>query len=83
VCYKDVKRAFDLISTIILLLALIIPILVIKSDLPKEIDKQMIHDRYKDLAEVERAFRTCETGLLEMRPWYVQLEKVLVVMPWW
>jgi len=28
-CYKDVKRAFDLISTIILLLALIIPILVI------------------------------------------------------
>jgi len=29
VCYKDVKRAFDLISTIILLLALIIPILVI------------------------------------------------------
>jgi len=58
---------------------------VIKSDLPKEIDKQMIHDRYKDLAKVERAFRTCKTGLLEMRPWYVQLEKstrghALVVM---
>jgi transposase len=58
---------------------------VIKSDLPPEIDKQTIHDRYKDLAEVEQAFRTCKTGLLEMRPWYVQLEKstrghALVVM---
>jgi transposase len=58
---------------------------VIKSDLPQEIDKQTVHDRYKDLAEVEQAFRTCKTGLLEMRPWYVQLEKstrghALVVM---
>jgi len=58
---------------------------VVKSDLPQEIDKQTIHDRYKDLAEVEQAFRTCKTGLLEMRPWYVQLEKntrghALVVM---
>ena len=58
---------------------------VIKSDLPPEIDKQTIHDRYKDLAKVEQAFRTCKTGLLEMRPWYVQLEKstrghALVVM---
>jgi hypothetical protein len=58
---------------------------VVKSDLPPEIDKQTIHDRYKDLAEVEQAFRTCKTGLLEMRPWYVQLEKstrghALVVM---
>jgi hypothetical protein len=48
---------------------------VIKSDLPKEVDKQIIHDRYKDLAEVERAFRNCKTGLLEMRPWYVQTEE--------
>ncbi len=58
---------------------------VVKSDLPPEIDKQTIHDRYKDLAEVEQAFRTCKTGLLQMRPWYVQLEKstrghALVVM---
>lgn len=58
---------------------------VIKSDLPKEIDKQIIHDRYKDLAEVEQAFRTCKTAMLEMRPWYVQTEEstrghALVVM---
>lgn len=58
---------------------------VIKSDLPKEVDKQVIHDRYKDLAEVEQAFRTCKTVHLEMRPWYVRLEKstrghALVVM---
>lgn len=58
---------------------------VIKSDLSKDIDKQVIHDRYKDLAEVEQAFRTCKTALLEMRPWYVWSEKstrghALVVM---
>ena len=59
---------------------------VIKTDLPKEIaEKQIIHDRYKDLTEVERAFRTCKTDLLEVRPVYVRTEKstrghVLVVM---
>ena len=58
---------------------------VVKSDLPKEIDKQVIHDRYKDLAQVEQAFRTCKTAMLELRPWYVQSEKstrghALVVM---
>jgi len=59
---------------------------VIKTDLPKEVaDKQIIHDRYKDLAEVERAFRTFKTDFLEVRPVYVQTEKstrghVLVVM---
>lgn len=59
---------------------------VIKTDLPKDIaDKQIIHDRYKDLAEVERAFRTFKTDFLEVRPVYVQTEKstrghVLVVM---
>lgn len=58
---------------------------VIKSDLPKEITGQVIHDRYKDLAQVEQAFRTCKTGLLEMRPWYVTKEEstrghALVVM---
>lgn len=58
---------------------------VIKSNLPGEIDKQIIHDRYKELAKVEQAFRTCKTALLEMRPWYVWTEKstrghALVVM---
>jgi hypothetical protein len=48
---------------------------VIKSDLPKEVTSQVIHDRYKDLAQVEQAFRTCKTGLLEMRPWYVTKEE--------
>ncbi|MFH0792556.1 MAG: hypothetical protein V2A74_00835 [bacterium] len=31
-----------------------------------------MHDRYKDLAQVEWAFRTSKTVLLEMRPVYVQ-----------
>jgi transposase len=58
---------------------------VIKSDVPKETDTQIIHDRYKDLAAVEQAFRTCKTAMLEMRPWYVWTEKstrghALVVM---
>lgn len=58
---------------------------VIKSNVPKEVDKQIIHDRYKDLAEIEQAFRTCKTAMLEMRPWYVWTEEstrghALVVM---
>ena len=59
---------------------------VIKTDLPKEVaDKLIIHDRYKDLTEVERAFRTFKTDFLEVRPVYVQTENntrghVLVVM---
>jgi transposase len=59
---------------------------VIKTDLSPEVaDKQMVHDRYKDLAEVERAFRDCKTGHLEVRPVFVRTEKstrghVLVVM---
>jgi transposase len=59
---------------------------VIKTDLTKEVaDKQLIHDRYKDLAEVERAFRDCKTAILEVRPVFVRSEKstrghVLVVM---
>jgi transposase len=47
---------------------------VIKSDLPQPLDKQIIHDRYRDLALVEQAFRTSKTAMLEMRPWYVQTE---------
>ena len=37
-------------------------------------DAQTIHDRYKDLALVERDFRTLKTGHLEMRPWFVCTE---------
>ena len=59
---------------------------VLKTDLsPVVADAQTVHDRYKDLAEVERAFRTCKTGHLEVRPVYVRSEAhtrahVLVVM---
>jgi hypothetical protein len=49
---------------------------VIKSDLLESIvDGQTIHDRYTELSEVERAFRTCKTGHLELRPVYVQTEE--------
>lgn len=48
---------------------------VIKSDVAKEISTaQVLHDRYKDLARVERAFRTMKTGYLEIRPVYVRKE---------
>jgi hypothetical protein len=59
---------------------------VIKSDLPDEAaDKELIHGRYKDLAMVETAFRTCKTTHLEVRPVFVRTEAnarghVLVVM---
>jgi len=59
---------------------------VLKTDLPAETaDKQIIHDRYKDLAKVERAFRTCKQEHLEMRPVYVRIKQstrghILVVM---
>jgi hypothetical protein len=59
---------------------------VIKTDLPKSAaSKQIIHDRYKNLAEVEQAFRTCKTAHLEMRPIHVRTAEhtrghVLVVM---
>ena len=47
---------------------------VIKTDLPKfAAKKTIVHDRYKDLALVERAFRTSKTVLLELRPIYVRL----------
>jgi len=46
---------------------------VIKTDLPESAaSKQVVHDRYKDLAEVERAFRTCKTVHLETRPIHVR-----------
>ena len=59
---------------------------VIKTDLPAQAaDKELIHDRYKDLAMVETAFRTCKTNQLEVRPVFVRTGAntrghVLVVM---
>jgi len=59
---------------------------VIQTELSRdEIDKNTAHDRYKDLAKVEFAFRTIKTTIEEIRPIYVRKEKrtrghVFVVM---
>lgn len=59
---------------------------VIKTDLPGNVaSAQLVHDRYKDLAEVEQGFRTCKTAHLETRPIHVRTAEhtrahVLVVM---
>ena len=46
------------------------------TDLSQELaSKETVHDRYKDLAKVELAFRTSKTGHLEMRPIHVRREK--------
>jgi transposase len=46
---------------------------VIKTDLPKEAAScQVVHDRYKDLSLVEKSFRTCKTGHLEIRPVFLR-----------
>ena len=58
----------------------------LRTDLPKTVvDKQIVHDRYKDLARVEWAFRDSKTVQLEMRPVYLRDENrtrghALVVM---
>lgn len=45
---------------------------VIKSDVPKtSADAQTLHDRYCDLENVERAFRTMKTVHLDLRPIFV------------
>jgi hypothetical protein len=45
---------------------------VVETDLKSaQAQAQIIHDRYKDLAYVERDFRTLKTGHLEFRPWFV------------
>lgn len=45
----------------------------IKTDLTDEgVKAEAIHTRYKDLAKVERAFRTMKTGHLEVRPIFVR-----------
>jgi transposase len=58
----------------------------LKTDLSKQqVSKETVHDRYLDLSQVEWAFRTSKTTLLEARPVYVCLESrtrghLLVVM---
>jgi transposase len=48
----------------------------LKTDLAtSQMPKETIHERYKDLALVESAFRSCKTVHLEMRPLYVRLAK--------
>ncbi|MEA3360595.1 MAG: hypothetical protein U9R17_14480 [Thermodesulfobacteriota bacterium] len=59
---------------------------VIKSDVPKaDADAQLLHDRYCDLENVERDFRTMKSVHLEMRPVFVKKKEstnghVFVVM---
>jgi len=59
---------------------------VLKTDLPAHAaSPQVVHDRYKDLTQVEQAFRTCKTVHLETRPVHVRTAEhtrghVLVVM---
>jgi len=59
---------------------------VIKTDLKEnEADTYLVHNRYKDLTEVEKVFRGCKTVNLEVRPVYVRKEEstrghVFVVM---
>ena len=59
---------------------------VLKTDLtPAQAPKEMVHDRYKELASVEQAFRTCKTAHLEVRPIFLRREErtrahALVVM---
>jgi len=49
---------------------------VIETDLKMtQAAAQTVHDRYKDLARVERDFRTLKTGHLEFRPWFVCTEE--------
>jgi Transposase DDE domain len=48
---------------------------VLKTDLtPAQAKKDLVHDRYKDLASVEHAFRTCKTAHLEVRPLFLRRE---------
>jgi len=45
----------------------------LRTDLPKTlVAKEIVHDRYKDLAQVEWAFRDSKSVQLEMRPVYLR-----------
>ena len=47
----------------------------LRTDLPKAlVAKEVVHDRYKDLAQVEWAFRDSKSVHLEMRPVYLRDE---------
>jgi Transposase DDE domain len=47
----------------------------LKTDLtPAQAPKELVHDRYKDLACVEQALRTCKTAHLEVRPIFLRRE---------
>ena len=47
----------------------------LRTDLPKAVvSKDVVHDRYKDLARVEWAFRDSKSVHLEMRPVYLRAE---------
>ncbi|MCP4985299.1 MAG: IS1634 family transposase, partial [Colwellia sp.] len=49
---------------------------VVKTELKKEaVSAATIHRRYKELALVEKGFRTMKTGLLETRPVFVRKER--------
>jgi transposase len=46
---------------------------VLETDVPQTaLDASTVHDRYRDLHEVEQDFRTMTTGLLEVRPIFVR-----------
>jgi transposase len=46
---------------------------VLETDVPQSaLDASTVHDRYRDLHEVEQDFRTMKTGLLEVRPIFVR-----------
>jgi len=48
---------------------------VLRTDLsPGQASKELVHERYKSLAEVEQAFRRSKTVELEMRPVHVRKE---------
>jgi len=46
---------------------------MLKTDLPRQsASKEIVHERYKDLAKVESAFRNFKQNFLEVRPVYVR-----------
>src|SRR5262245_54001397 len=48
---------------------------VLKTDLtPAQAPQEIVHDRYKELAAVESAFRTCKTAHREVRSIFLRLE---------
>ena len=54
---------FELIPKVLVEVSKLDGCYALKTDLPTVLaDKEMIHDRYKDLALVEKAFRTCKTA---------------------